>query len=133
MTSRAALQGLIEDDAALNGLGFTRAYGSQAADTPDEERFVIIRWQERNVAFGNRGVQRVTIWFHDRDQDYAVIDKAIERTKDILAAATHVAGADGWILTQADWRGDSQDLIDDGFRTQTRNTAFDVASRYNAP
>lgn len=136
MPARAALQSLLEADLAtgqpLAEIGFEAAYGSNAVDTPPEQRFIIVRWEDTTRAFGHHGPQRVTIWFHDRDQDYARIDAAIEHVKTRLAAVVHRYGADRWIMTQADWRGDSQDLIDDGFRTQTRNSGFDIVSRYDS-
>lgn len=134
MSARASVQALLEGEltpgARLRDLGFETAYGSNAVDTPTEEMFLIVRWEDQTPQFGNRGPQRLTVWAHSKDRDYSPIDLALGVVKDLLGGATHLAGADGWILTQADWRGDSQDLYDDGFGTITRNSGFDVVSRY---
>ena len=129
MAARAAVVSLLEGDAALVDLGFSTVYGSNAVDTPAEDKFTILRWEEEDQQIQNHGPQRLSVWLHDRDQDYAAIDKGLRRIRQILDGAIHVAGVDGWTLTCSDWRGDSQDLVDDGFGTQTRNSAFDVVSR----
>jgi hypothetical protein len=136
MAARAAVQGLLEASLAPGGelrdLGFEAAYAGNSVDTPAENAFIIVRWEETPQAFGRTGKQRLTIWLHSRDRDYADIDTGLEVVKNLLESAVHLPGADGWTLTQADWRGDSQDLYDDGYETITRNSAFDVVSRYSA-
>lgn len=129
MAARASVVSLLEGDPVLAGLGFSTVYGSNAVDTPEEDKFIILRWEEEDQQIQNHGPQRLSVWLHDRDQDYAAIDKGLRRIRHLLDGAVHVEGADGWILTCSDWRGDSQDLVDDGFGTQTRNAAFDVVSR----
>ena len=134
MTARAALQKLLDDlvvpeEGSLRALGFTSVYGTNSVDTPEDQRFIIVRWLDHTQSFGLIGPRRVNIWFHDRDQDYARIDAAIAIVKGVLGDAVHVTGVDGRTITQADWRGDSQDLIDDGFKTQTRYSGYDVVSR----
>lgn len=135
MTARAALHTLltnaVAEGEALRELGFTAVYGSNSVDTPTDDKFIIVRWGEHTQAFAQRGPRRVNIWFHDRDQDYMKIDDAVKVVKGLLDGAVHVVGTDGWVITQADWRGDSQDLIDDGFKTQTRYSGYDVVSRYD--
>lgn len=134
MAARASVQSLIEGLLAngepLELLGFKNCYASNSVDTPVEDEFIIIRWEDQPQAFGNRGKQVLTIWFHLRDQDYTPIDLAMEEVKLAMMQSVHRVGADGWILTQADWRGDSPDLIDDGFKTITRNSSYEAVSRY---
>lgn len=137
MAARAAVHSLLEDDLEpgqpLAELGYTSVYASNSVDSPEDTMFLVIRWEAKDVAFSRRGPQRMTIWAHTRDLDYTDLDLALERIKDLVEAQTHRRGADDWILTQADWRGDSQDLRDDGFGTLTRHAAFDVVSRYDSP
>lgn len=134
MAARAAVQSLLVGDLEPEGklalLGFQKAYASNSVDTPAEHKFIIVRWEETNPQFGDRGPQRMTVWAHTRDHDYSDIDSALERVKLLVTRSVHLVGGDGWVLTQADWRGDSQDLVDDGFGTLTRNSSFDVVSRY---
>ena len=86
--------------------------------------------EEKQQSFGRKGPERVTVWLHSKGRDYGPIDDGLEVVKYVLEDAVHLLGGDGWILTQADWRGDSQDLFDDGYGTITKNSAFDVVSRY---
>lgn len=129
MTSRAAVQTLLETDAHLQALGFGTVYGSNAADDVSESRFLIVTWQGTQAAFGSRGTDSVLVWAHDRDRDYAAIDAALSRVRAILTEAVHVAGSDGRILTVARWNGCSEDAYDDGYRTVTKNAEFSLLSR----
>lgn len=136
MAARASVQSLLEAEVAegesLHALGFTNVYASNSLDTPPEHQFIVVRWEDWSPQFYRHGPQRLTIWLHTKDLDYADIDKGLEIVKDLMGSAVHLPGSDGWTLTQADWRGDSQDLIDDGFGTLTRNSAFDAVSRYSS-
>lgn len=128
-TPRAAVQSLLETDAGLLSLGVTSVFGSNAADSVTDDLFVVIHWEEGSRVFGNRGVDSVLIWVHDKNRDYGRIDQALRRIRDVLQEAVHVPGVDGVTLTQADWQGWSGDLYDDGYNTVTRNGGFAVVAR----
>lgn len=133
MAARSPLLALL-DDAALSDLGFDRVYSSNEVDTPQEERFIVVRWaQPGERAYGTKAADRADIWFHDKNRTYGEIDLGIERLKAILKDAVHVVGPDGWVLTQAHWNGDGPDLRDDGFGTVTRWSSITVISRYDEP
>lgn len=125
--SRAAIVEIVR-----NVVADIPVYGTNAIDTPEADRFCIVRFEEKTQAFGLHGTNRVSIWVHDRDRSYDVIDEKLDEIKDALTSAVHVPGADGYTLTQANWRGDSVDLYDDGFRTCTRNSGYDYVSRKTA-
>jgi hypothetical protein len=128
MTARAAVHGLLSSDPELQELGFT-VYGSNAADTVDEKRFLIVSWQPGSAAFGKHGSEAVLVWAHDKDRDYTAVDAALSRVRDLLHDATHIVGEDGRTLTTARWNGVSDDLYDDGYGTVTKNADFTVVSR----
>ena len=128
MTARAAVQTLLETDVILLGIGLEAVYAANAIDTPPEQVFATVHWEEKTMAFEIRGPQTLVIWFHDHDRDYAKIDAMIARAITILEAAVHVPGVDG-TLTTAKWRGTSEDLFDDGYNTVTKNVSFSVISR----
>ena len=132
MPSRAAVYSLLDDDAELKGvnIGIQAVLASNSIDSPTERFFVVIRWEESVKAFKNKGANRLTVWVHTRDGDYTLVDKALERIKDLLTSTIHRAGADGWTMTLAEWNSDSTDLIDGGFGTLTRNSDYTVVSRY---
>lgn len=121
--SRAAVIQIIRDATAVP------VYGSNAVDTPDESQFCIVRFEETTKAFGLVGSQRITVWVHDTDRNYDFINAALGNVKEALTNAIHTPGADGGVLSQATWNGDSADLFDDGYETCTRNAGFDINSR----
>lgn len=134
MSARASVYSLLVGDTTLSALGYTAStiYPSQAPDTPSTMPFIVLRWEEQTSRWGIKnepGKQVLTIWCHDKGGSYDRINAGLNRVKEILEVAVHVDGADGVTLTQADWRGNSADLYDDGFKTITRNSAYDVVSR----
>lgn len=134
MAARSALYKLLADDAELAELGFDTVYTQNSVDTPAEQRFIVIRWEQpAERAFGTKAADRASVWFHDKDRDYGQIDLGIERLKELLANAVHFPGGDGWVLTQAHWNSDGPDLADDGFGTVVRWSNVTVISRYDGP
>lgn len=132
--SRAAVYALLVGDTELSALGIDAGvvYSHHGTDDPPRKPFVILRWEETLPKWGLRntpGKQVLTVWAHDQSGSYARINLILRRVREILSGSFHITGSDGWVLTQADWRGDSADLWDDGFRTITRNSAYDIVSR----
>lgn len=132
--SRAAVYSLLVGDTQLSALGIDAGsvFSNHGTDDPPRKPFMILRWEETQARWGLRnspGKQVLTIWVHDQSGSYGRINLVLKRVQEILANAFQVEGSDGRVLTQADWRGDSADLWDDGFRTITRNSAYDIVSR----
>lgn len=128
MTARVAVQTLLETDPILSGIGVGAVYGANSVDTPEEDLFMTVHWDERNIAFQKHGYETLVVWVHDHVKDYVRIDAAIERMIEILGDAEHLSGSDG-ILTCARWTGTSRDLYDDGYNTITKNVSFEAVSR----
>jgi hypothetical protein len=128
MTARAAVQELLEEDPILSGIGVAAIYGANSVDTPPEDLFMTVHWDERTQSFKQHGPETLVIWVHDRQRDFGRIDAAIERLILILEDAVHLPGTDG-TLTQARWTGTSRDLFDDGYNTVTKNVSFAALSR----
>lgn len=133
--SKAAVYSLLVGDTELSALGITAGtiFGSNATDDPPRTSpFLFIRWAERTPRWGmsgQPGKARMELWAHDHGGSYNRIDAILWRCKEILDAAIQVDGSDGWVLTQANWRGESPELVDDGYKTLTRNHGYEVASR----
>lgn len=133
---RAVVYQLLASDAELVGLGLPEGniYASSAVDTPASWPFLILRWQERDVAhtdpeLGDVGGEwLLQLWAHDRGQDYMRIDALLERGRQLITGAAQYTAA-GETLVAARWAGDSPDLYDDGFRTVTKHADFQVVSR----
>lgn len=128
MTARNAVQTLLESDATLVATGVGAVYASNATDTPAEQLFLTIHWEDRTQSFQARGPETLVVWVHDKQRDYGRVDQVIIRLITILEAAVHLVGSDG-TLTQATWTGTSGDLFDDGYNTVTKNVSFRVSSR----
>lgn len=130
MAARAALYSLLDTDAQLATLGAEAVYPTNAVDTPAEECFLVVRWNETPAAFGTVGQDRVQIWVHDKTRDYGRIDAILGYLRTLIPGTVHRPGDDGQTLSTAEWRGESQDLFDDGYGTCVRYADFTVASRY---
>jgi hypothetical protein len=118
---------IVEGDA---GLGLQAVYATNSVDTPAEEWFAVIVWGVSTKSYGTTGSDRVAVWFHDKQKDYGRINRALERLKQLLGATVGFAGADGIVLSAAEWNGEGPDLRDDGYGTLTRYAEFTTISRY---
>lgn len=132
MTARGSVFQLLSNDVELAGLGVQNTYGANSVDAPAEDLFLIIRFEDKQRAFGRRGAERMAVWAHDSSGgDYGRIDAVLERVKDLVESVVHHEGPDGWTLTTATWAQDGPDLVDDGYKTVTRWAEFAVVSRKN--
>lgn len=127
--ARAAVQNLLDANLDLTLLGFDAVMAGNSVDSPPQNRFIVVRWEETVSAFQRRGTSRCQVWFHDVDRDYGAIQDAMELVKIVLEEAVHVPGADGVTLTTCKWDEDSPDLFDDGYKTVTKYSVFTVCAR----
>lgn len=129
--SRAAVYNLVNTDTTIAPM-VSEVYAFGSIDTPEtlSEAFIVIRWGGANPgAVKRRGPVQVTFWVYDKMADYTNINLIIERLKTIMLAATHLAGADGWTLSMAEWSGESEDLYDDVYGCIVRTVTFTVVTR----
>lgn len=135
MSARAAVYTLLATDGLLQDLGV--AYGNvwpaQALDVaPRNSRFLILRWEETNVAPGRGSESEIlTVWAHcprEMSTDFVPLREILNRVTEILTSAAHITGADG-TLTCVDYNGMSPDLNDEGYKTITKNAAYTVVAR----
>lgn len=122
---RALVRSAITSDATLIGLGVV-ASGvlSGDVDTPSERPFLNLRWGgvDPGLSTVNRGT--LTIWVHDNKGDYETrINPILLRLRELLLSLVGVQHTTGW-LTAVEWNGDSEDFVDDGHGTITRNVSF---------
>lgn len=129
MAARAAVYTLLHDDPTVISLGAAQVYAANAVDSPPEECFVVIKWEDTDRVYGNRRTCYVAVWVHDRNRDYSRIGDVLQRVEDLLTSTVHLVGEDGWTLTQADWLGQGPDLYDGGYETCTRYSNFTIVSR----
>lgn len=135
MVARAAIVTLLANDAEINSLGLTvnDIYGPNSVDSPDRDRmFIVIRVDDEPKAFVGKSIYIVSLWAHSPKSlgsDMTSVDALLVRIQEVLEAAEHVAGADGWTLTSASWQGSSGDFVDDGYHTNTRYSTYRLACR----
>lgn len=133
--SRAAVYSLLIGDTQLSAEGITAntVYAGNTVDSlPANGPAVVLSWGPTLTRWemaGQKGKQLLTVWAHDKSGGYERINRILDRVKEILESSFHVAGADGLIMTQADYRGESDDLQDDGLKTLTRNSAWEIITR----
>lgn len=129
---RSYIFSLLTNDSVLNGLGFDQdsCFTTHDVDTPRHRPVMILRWQRTDPGLGDEVTQwsnyrRLQVWVHDKPGDYSLIDKALQRVRDVLSNvyATYT-GTDGMWVTQTNWEGFSEDLRDDDMDTITRNGQF---------
>lgn len=129
MTARASVISLLEGDGILSELGFSTFLPTNAVDTPPETRFGVVSWGISNPAYGTTEVTELAVWLHDQENSYSKIRSGLKRVRDILLDANNVLGEDGSVFVTATYRGESNDLRDDGYGTVTRHVDFGVLSR----
>lgn len=97
--------------------------GDRAEGVPDTLPFAVLRFEGVSKGVSRVNQTRLTVWVHDQNQDYTLIDEIL---KDIRALVEGAAPRmlNGVWLNEAEWEGDSIDLYDDVRRTNTRNAAF---------
>jgi len=126
--SRATLRNILANDATMQTyIASDDWYAFSAPDTPPNDTFAVMRW-DATIPDVGPGSHNVTLWVYDVLGDYSRVDAIIARAKDLLAAAVHVSGPDGFI-TQAQWTGDSQDFSDDVYERVVRTSTYRVGVR----
>mgnify|MGYP003576755031 CR=1 FL=1 len=135
MIARAAYARLVYEDAAMTGLGFTQArvFASNSVDTPERDQpFIVINVDLAEKAFAGTGAEIVSFWVHwarSKGRDYATIDNALLRIKELMLAAQQFAGDDGWVLAAGSWIDTSRDLTDEAYDTLVKYITFRAAVR----
>lgn len=106
-----------------------RIYGAgRFEDDPGERPFIVIRCgPESRGPFPGATVRTATIWVHDDPGSYMTIDSILAAIKSDLEGAVTEAGG-----VAARWTGDSTELADEGFKTITRNTSYQLNGKEQA-
>lgn len=128
-------------DATLETQGITdgRVLELQSVDERpfDTGYFIIINWQESssfsslisNQSAMPKMPRVMTIWVHsplDSGRDYRQIDKILNRIDTLLLPIEQQKGTDDIRVTCVTRQGRSGNLIDDGWKTITRNATYGV-------
>ncbi len=129
---------------SIAGISAGRVFELQSVDKRpfDSGCFIVFNWQE-SVSFGGfamnssiaKAPRTLTVWVHspmDRGRDYRQIDKVLNRIEEIFLSMEQQKGTDNVRVTCIDKQGRSGNLIDDGWKTITRNATYRVLYDENA-
>lgn len=132
----------LSTDTALqqSGINPQRIFELQSLDERpfNDGYYIVINWQEStNVGLNFNGIQNtfqksprtMTLWVHsplDQGRDYRIIDRILNRVDTLLLAMEQRKGSDNIRLTCVTKQGRSGNLIDDGWKTITRNATYAV-------
>jgi hypothetical protein len=124
---RTLIRSAIVADATLQSLGVVSAGVLMGeVDTPPERPFIQLRWGITLPGVSTVNTRTLIIWVHDRPGDYTLkVDPILARLRTVLAGVVGQTDGTGH-LVDADWTGDSEDLIDEGHGTITRTASFAV-------
>lgn len=95
------------------------------ANLPDRP-FAVIRWGVVNPGMGGMTRRLVTFWIHSEPGSYETIDSVLSRLKAILDGTVHLTDGQGNWLSSIEWQSDSGDLYDPGYRTNTKNSTYEI-------
>jgi len=135
MTVREYVYTLLVNDDVMNDLGFTAAnVHANGVESPNTDRFAILRWGTELPTPGRRGPTRVTertasLWVYEINPDLQLVAAVLKRWCMILdatfAVKTGPGSGDGYI-TQCDWDGDSDDAWDDVYERHVRSSTYRI-------
>lgn len=103
-----------------------------SSDTPPSSKypFLVLRWEETAFRPGvRRGPTILTVWAHQprsHSTDYRILDAILAVVENTLTHLVQEEGNDGQTVTVVISTGRGGDLIDPGFDTICKNTAFEV-------
>lgn len=128
MNVREAVYQALTGDPVLNGMGINTdtVYGGQmTVDSPEAQKFVVLRWGQTEVGPGRRPgkgcVENLAIWAYNRQTDYGPILDILARCRVVLDG---IVASNG--IIQVDFQGSSEDLWDDVWRAITRNHSYRI-------
>lgn len=119
---RQTVFALYTNDALLNDIGFNtdNVYPNWTPDAHAGDLFLVLRWGV--VAPGIARVNRpdLSCWVYNRQPDYVPIIGALDRIRILLATLAGTRINDTEAVVDVEFRGDSDDLYDDGYRAYVR-------------
>lgn len=120
----------LKADPALNALGITEPtlYPAYSPDSPQEQRFAVLRWGPIEPGLGGARHIELYLWAYERDEDYQYINQILTRFREIFNAwpGTGTAGQ-GWVLGVIEL-GSSPNLRDDVYESYTRNEGVRITA-----
>lgn len=133
MTLQVLLRDFVVADPALTTLipaERWKAASSVSEENTPERMFVVMRWGAISVGVGKVRRHLCTFWIHDNPGSYTDLNKVLSALDGRLDGAVSLRAEGNEAEIQAiHWSGTSGDLQDPGFKTITRNIAFEVIGK----
>ena len=125
---REALFSLIASDLQLNMLGINAdSLFAGDVDTPQPRPYMVLRWGDTAPGVNVVNTRQLTVWVHDKPNDYTVIDGIVIRLRAVLLSVAGYKTSNGWI-SAIDWITDSGDLTDDVTDTIARTSSYAIVA-----
>lgn len=99
-----------------------------AVDSPPLRPFAIYRITDVPPTVVGSAQPHLQVWIHDDRGSYVRIDEILELVRTALYGAVPMENATHRIV-DVEWTGDSPDLVDEGYNTNTRNASFTLTGR----
>lgn len=121
-------QAIIAQSALTAFIPAGRWYQQGAVDAQPAVPFAVIGFVGTAPTPSRSGQPVVQIWVHDKKGSYAKIDRILEILRSDLEALGEIYDGSSRIV-DIRWNGDSGDLVDDGFDTNTKYGSFTITGR----
>lgn len=131
---RQAVWTLLGGSTALTEAGYPQdaIYPNFAPDAPTQQRFCVLRWSTVARGIGPVNPASLTVWFYNREPDFAPIMDAIMETRRILPTLEAERLPDGVsAVLGVSWQGDTDDAYDDVYRAWVRTTSHLIVASGN--
>lgn len=128
MSKRSLVYAALTADAQLvAAIPAERWLQQGAVDRAPIRPFAIIAMQEVGTTAVRSAQPRCMVWVHDDRGSFLRIDEILARVKVVLEGLEAEDSTDR--IVDVRWDGDSPDLVDPGYDTNTRNAQFTITGR----
>lgn len=127
---RGTFLSALKSDAALGDIIHPDNWHSRGSltDRPDEMPFGVVAFSVESPGLASIRRIAVDVYVHDERGSYLLVDSALDNVERVCQEMVHVKTARAEIL-QVEYSGRSGDLEDDGFRTMTRYSSFQIIGK----
>jgi hypothetical protein len=119
---------ILADSGLMTAIPAARWIQAGAVDNPPARPFAVIRITDARPSVSRSSQPSVQIWVHDDRGSYSRIDSTLKLIREYFATVFPLENATERIVC-AEWAGDSPDLVDEGYNTNTRYSSFTLTGR----
>jgi len=119
---------IVNEPDLITAIPANRWIAGGAVDTAPARPFAVIRIVDGPPSISKAVQPRAQIWIHDNRGSYTRIDAILAILRQTLENAFPAEDSNSRIVC-AEWTGDSPDLTDEGYNTNTRYSSFTLTGR----